>query len=724
MRRRALVTACSAAAVALVVTLAPVPRAAAQPAAAPRSGAWNDSATLALVRRAEALREAQLADPALKSYRALARGTLTFLGQVGDLVVEPPRVVQASQVATEVAWRAPGIVKQRVVGARDTTLLPTDNQFYRDRFGIVVNNFPSVIRLGEGRDVADVPHPLSAAGLPLYDFAARDTVGIRVGGRTVRVVEVQVRPRDPAAPRLVGSLFIDQATAQLVRLAFTFTRSAYLDKRNEDVSLVLENALVEGRFWLPRRQEIEVRRAGTFLDFPARGIIRGRWDVGDYQVNTDLPPATFAGPALEFAPLAAQRAYPFPGRVVDALPPDVRLATDEDVRRVRAQAQALVQARTLTRARGATVAARSVSDFVRVNRAEGLALGAGFALRPAPGLRAGVQARVGADDRQGKARLVLASARPSGAGVRLEVARDYAEAGDAAEGSRARNSLAAQEFGSDWTDPYDLRSAGLAVDLPVRAEGPLGGVRVTFGTAYHGERPVAVRARPFAGRYEPTLAADRLRAARLTIAVERPVAEGPFGTTLALGVRLVGARTNLGCGAAAGAVTGGFGRGALCAGFARGALTGRAERAFGDRRLVLATVAAGTVGRVPVQELVLFGGPVTAPGFDFHRLAGRAGVSQRVEWQFPVPFPSVSLGRYGRAPATATLAPYASLAAVWRPEAVRAGAPAVGSGAYPSLGIGALTFFDLLRFDVARGVGRGGRWLFSVDVTRDFWRVL
>jgi hypothetical protein len=235
MRCRLRATACVATAVTLAVTLgltiSVAPRGArAQSAAASRPRAWNDSATLALVRRAEALRRAQLADPALRSYEAVARGTLSLLGQVGDLTLEPPRVVQASQVVTEVSWQAPGTVKQRVVGVRDTTLLPTDNQFYRDRFGIVINNFPAVIRLGEGRDVADVPHPLSPAGLGLYDFAARDTVGIRVGGRTVRVVEVQVRPRDPSQPRLVGALFVDQATAQLVRLAFTFTRSAYLDR--------------------------------------------------------------------------------------------------------------------------------------------------------------------------------------------------------------------------------------------------------------------------------------------------------------------------------------------------------------------------------------------------------------------------------------------------------------------------------------------------------------
>jgi hypothetical protein len=44
--------------------------------------------------------------------------------------------------------------------------------------------------------------------------------------------------------------------------------------------------------------------------------------------------------------------------------------------------------------------------------------------------------------------------------------------------------------------------------------------------------------------------------------------------------------------------------------------------------------------------------------------------------------------------------------------------------AYPSVGAGFLTPFNLLRIDVARGVGRGGRWTFNIDVSREFWRIL
>ena len=66
----------------------------------------------------------------------------------------------------------------------------------------------------------------------------------------------------------------------------------------EDVAVVLENGLIEGRFWLPRRQEIEIRRTGTWLDYPARGIIRGRWEICCYSVNNGLNPAMFAGPEI------------------------------------------------------------------------------------------------------------------------------------------------------------------------------------------------------------------------------------------------------------------------------------------------------------------------------------------------------------------------------------------------------------------------------------------
>src|SRR5687768_17117955 len=145
---------------------------------------WNDLRSRALVERATERRARQIADTALVSYKAAAHGYLTFLAQVGEGFTEPPKIVKADELALEVYWHAPNLSKQLIAGRRDTTLLPTDINYHRDHLGIVQNNFPNIIRLGDGDEVRDVPHPLSADGLLQYDYAIRDSLQIRLGPRT------------------------------------------------------------------------------------------------------------------------------------------------------------------------------------------------------------------------------------------------------------------------------------------------------------------------------------------------------------------------------------------------------------------------------------------------------------------------------------------------------------------------------------------------------------
>jgi hypothetical protein len=54
----------------------------------------------------------------------------------------------------------------------------------------------------------------------------------------------------------------------VVRMAFNFTRAAFRDPALEDLFVVLENGLIETRFWLPRRQDIEIQRGGTVAGLP------------------------------------------------------------------------------------------------------------------------------------------------------------------------------------------------------------------------------------------------------------------------------------------------------------------------------------------------------------------------------------------------------------------------------------------------------------------------
>jgi len=682
---------------------APAPTHAQTPAA---TSGWNDPRTRTLVERAVERRARELADTGLVDYSATARGYLTFLAQVGEGFTEPPKIVKADELAVEVYWRAPDQSKQHIVGRRDTLLLPTDINYHRDHLGIIQNNFPEIIRLGDGDEVLDVPHPLSPAGLAEYDFAIRDSLSIRLPDRTLDVYEVRVRPRDDRAPRAIGAVYIERNEAQVVRMALSFTRAALRDEQLEDVSVVLENGLIDGRFWLPRRQEIEIRRTGSWLDYPARGIIRGRWEIADYEVNQGLDPSLFRGPEIVQAPARVLREYAWQGRVLDSLPPDVRAVTDDDVRAVQDEARALVRAQALQRSRTLALSARGVSDFLRVNRVEGLAFGAGLSRTLGNGLSAGLAGRWGTADDELKGEAALAWRRASGVGLRVAAYRSYRDAGDLPETSTLRNSFAAQEFGSDYTDPYDVRGAAATADLGARL-----GVRWRLGAAVESQRALAVNARPATGSFERTIPAWPVREGRLTLALDRPTTLSLYGTEFRTGAELRFA---------------GFERrdSASLAGrayYARFFAAADVERPFTSGRLVLRTTvgAVGGDSRIPPQSLVYLGGPTTGPGYDFHELAGRLAASQRIEWRTPVPFVSFPLGRFGDTGSRATLAPFVHAVYVARPAPFQP----PRSGWYPSIGLGALTLFDLLRIDVARGL-RDGRWTFSVDASRDFWGIL
>src|SRR6184192_136015 len=428
---------------------------------------WNDPRTLALVQRATERRASQLADTALVDYKATAHGYVTFLAQFGEGFPEPPKIVKADELGLEVYWSAPDLSKQRIMGRRDTLLLPTDINYHRDHLGIVQNNFRNIIRIGEGDEVRDVPHPLSPVGLQEYDYAIHDSLQIRLGDRVLDVYEVRLRPKDDRQPRAVGAVYIDRESGEVVRMAFSFTRAALIDKDLEDVSVVLENALIEGRFWLPRRQEIEIRRTGSWLDYPARGIIRGRWEICCYEINKGIPPSYFAGPEIVMAPAAerAQNPFPFTGHVLDSLPPDVRAVTDEDVKKVQEEARALVRAQALARSRSFAFSARHLSDIARFNRVEGLALGSGFLQRIGAGFAVAASGRYGFSDKETKGRGALEYHTGAGSSLILAAERQYRDVSDEQETSLVRNTIASQEFGSDYTDTYDVRAVSLAGSL-------------------------------------------------------------------------------------------------------------------------------------------------------------------------------------------------------------------------------------------------------------------
>lgn len=690
--------------------------------------AWDSPRVLTMVRQATDRRVQQLTDSGLTGYQATAHGYLTFLAQLGEGFRELPRVVKADELALEVYWRAPNLSKQRIVGRRDTTLVPTDIQYHLDHLGIIQNNFPAIIRLGEGDEVRDVPHPLSEAGLAAYQFALTDSLRITIPGRVIDVYEVQVRPKDDRAPGVVGAIYLDRDQARVVRMAFGFTRASFLDKQLEDVFVVLENGLVGTRFWLPRRQEIEIRRVLTWLDYPVRGVIRGRWDIGDYNVNADVAVVQFFGPEISIAPPAQLRTYAWTtARIMDSLPSESRVPTPTEIRRVQDAARLLIREQGLKRARGA-LAARGASDLLRFDRNTGLAMGTGVSARLGHGWVAEARGRYGFGDRRARGGVSFGWQSASGAGLKVFASDDIRDAGDVAERSRLMNSLAAQEFGSDLTDHFSLREFGAVGALPW---GPAKWT-LTFARADHA--PLALHAVPFAGSFRPAFdaAAQQMFDATLRLDV-------PTSTAWGLEWRFRGdARTSFesfgtrgSCAAPAPAICG--------ATYDALRLTAavEVERSLGpvqfSHRAFAGTVRGSNF--LLAQDLLFLGGPVSAPGYAYHSLVGDRAFVQGLEATVPVPFPRVSLGRFGRSPARAHLAVHWTAVGIHQVDAgtgiKRSSGPsaapdpfrATATGWYQSAGVSLITAFDLLRLDVARALP-SGRWMFSVDLTRPFWSIM
>src|SRR5687767_15116125 len=430
---------------------------------------WNSESALALARRALERRSRAAVDTALRDYKAQAHGFLFFLGQFGEGLTEPPRLIKADQLELEVYWKAPQLSKQRIIGWRDRAELPTDINYHRDHLGIVQNNFGSAIRLGEGDEVRDVPHPLGPDGPDVYDFALGDTTTIVLPQRSVRVAALRVRPKQFSGAAIVGTLFLDLESADLVRMAFNFTARAYLDPQLEDVSVVLDNALWEGRFWLPYRQEIEIRRRATWLDIPVRGIIRGRWEIDGYVFNLGLVDQWFAGDEITALPTPQRDSFPWTQPLSAAIQEIAEPVRQEDLRAVRAEVSRIAGRRALSGLRRQRLGARRISDLLHVNRVEGLAVGAGIVWRaPGDGYEVRALGSYGFGDQKPKGIFALTSAD----GYELAAYRQVRDVSDRPVIAPLLNSISSQELGDDYGDYYLATGGRVAVhrQLGTRSE--------------------------------------------------------------------------------------------------------------------------------------------------------------------------------------------------------------------------------------------------------------
>ncbi len=661
--------------------------------------AWNSEDALALARRAVSRRSGAAADSSLHDYKAQAHGFLFFLGAFGQGLADPPRLIKADQLELEVYWRAPASSKQRVIGWRDQAQLPTDINYHRDHLGIIQNNFGSAIRLGEGDEVRDVPHPLAPAGLAVYDFALGDTTVIVLPEREVRVVALRVRPKAFGLPRIVGTLYLDAGTADLVRMAFNFTPRSYLDPQLEDVSIELDNALWEDRYWLPYRQEIEIRRRATWLDVPVRGIIRARWEIDNYAFNLGLAQSWFAGDEITFLPKAERDSFPWKQPLTAALQDVAEPVRQNDLERVRAQVEEIAGRRALSGLKARRLGVRGVSDLVHANRVEGLAVGAGIVLRgEGGGERRELRALMsyGFADRRAKGSLAAIERGGRGA-VELGLYREIRDVGDSPVIAPLVNSFSSQEFGRDYGDYYEAQGARVTYRHGVGVRGEW---RATAGRESIWSLPVV--ASPANGTFRPNPALGGPGVDLVQLGFERR-SEG-FAVRRDLHFESV---------VEAGRLDGG-------ATYLRVWSAGHVLVPAGGTRFLIRAQGGIASADLPAHRAFVLGGRGTLLGDDFRRWGGARMALVHFEWRIPVPFVALGVGPYARTPRTLTLAPFVALGSTGRPVA---GTPwSATPGLRATMGFG-LEWLGVFRVDMGLGTATQ-RLAVAFDVTRDFWGIL
>jgi hypothetical protein len=642
-------------------------------ASAQEAGAWNGDRVLALLERGRARRRSTVVDSAFRSYEAQARGYVYFFIDRPDS--EERTLVKADQIALEVFWHAPNFTKQRIVGLRDEKVLPTSIQYHLDHLTVVQDDFGDHIRMGDGDEVEEVLHPLGPASETVYDFQLADSLTVRYGGGgdEVRVYEVLVRPKDFDEPGLIGSVYLDRASAAIVRMSFTFTPASYVDSYLDYIRISLDNSLWEGKYWLPYRQEAEIRREMPALDFLAGSIIRGRFEIDSYEFNPDLPVALFTGRGVSAVP-----------GLFDDLEEE-GLAPTPGLQEVRAQALEIVGNRYLTGLSPLRLHLGAVSEGIRYDRAEGLFLGAGLHVRP--GSDAVVRASAGYAFGSDQASLGFSTTSERGTvAPTLEAYWHAMRDIGAHPGAAPFISSLSTAFGlEDHLDPYFVQ--GVSLDLAPRTEGD--GPTITLRFERHSSATDVVSTVPGVD-FRPVRPVDEGIMGAIAAEMPLPVPWGGQG-------RIQGSVARL--------ETRSFQSVHTSATWSR-------ESEGEDWNLSVSLAGGAATADAPAQALYLLGGRGTLPGYGFREFSGTRYGLLRAEGSSPLVYPWLGLRAF--AAVGVTRLPSSSSPAGWSAHD--------SDGLRPSVGVGLSFGWDVLRLDLARGLRDGG-WelIFAVDPRFHSW---
>ena len=688
-------------------------------------------AVQSLVERAMIRRRAD--DTSVADYRARIHYRLTVA--LGRRRWGRPPVTAAEEQMAEVQWQRPNDLRVDMIGRRfRTRSSQLQLSSVWDRPWFVPRGVDDSVRIfSDDFPARGALHPLASTGPDWYRYRLTSelTVAPPRGG-ALRLFEVEVIPRRTGPALIAGKMWIDSATATVVRLTFRYVgtglwvlpdratradsnsarRTNAIANRIVSVDADLEYGLQEGRYWMPYRQVISGRVripvvSDLVIPFQATTVFE------DFQINTGRPIA-FEVPLADTSRTARRarrdslraerRGDPTPdslrawnyasrwsgGRYelhrpsndslgrFDAWADPMRLENDpaEERRRRDTEEELALLADELpgplTGQPAHGLGYERLADVLRYDRVQGLSLGLGYQVR-VPGVRfTGLYGtvRYGLSDERVTGRLTLLRDAPV---ARLAVSgyRDIGDADPFGLGRGPGNSLNALFVAHDNGDYYQAVGGGVGLETSLAT-----GLDLTVGARVERQTSVV--------RAAGSAINDFLGGAG-DFPANPPVDEGTYGGA---SVRLTGSGG-----------TRWWATADLLAGRHRatGRLYGEVRPALGGRRGITLRLKGGLATRPALQQsLFRLGGINTVRGFDYGLRRGQAFWAAQLDL----------------APIAGRLRPVAFLDAgqAGRPEGLFGGRVLAGGG------VGLSLFGGLIRFDLSHPISpdTGGKLRFDL----------
>ncbi len=246
----------------------------------------------------------------LESYEARMTERMRVGLGIGGRTLKRERTLYHRERAAQVYWSARGDNRLRWLGSRteQPALGRVGGLFGLDidvESDLALDDIRVPLRYDPRADRVDLfdagfVQPVSSLGLALYRFQSGDTLRISLPepGQSLALIEVRVTPRVEAWETVTGSLWFDASNGVLVRAAFrpsgVWDHELQEPGDLDDVPgvfkpaigridhIVIEYALYEQRWWLPRRMVADgLYEWGRLVRMP----LQVEWTVSDYEID-------------------------------------------------------------------------------------------------------------------------------------------------------------------------------------------------------------------------------------------------------------------------------------------------------------------------------------------------------------------------------------------------------------------------------------------------------